>query len=191
MDFYVYNTETDTVRITTIMPTLKWGGSGCLGAAIGHGYLHALPAKCCGTNGRSSKIIADESESPMLDVREQGVDDGWSGYECVDGVFMSVSHNRPLAATFQNLSPDKSPRLLTLPTAVIHAGTSVFRSPAPHITDATRSSSRGPRPSSTDGEPHTPIVIGASQAPRFHLLSSPMPAHSDAFPLPDRDTQRD
>lgn len=71
VDFYVYNTETDTVRITTIMPTLKWGGSGCLGAAIGHGYLHALPAKCCGTNGRSWKTMASESESPpMFDVRE-------------------------------------------------------------------------------------------------------------------------
>jgi hypothetical protein len=51
VDFYVYSTETDTVRITTLMPTLKWGGNGCLGAAIGHGYLHSLPRKCCDSNG--------------------------------------------------------------------------------------------------------------------------------------------
>lgn len=53
VDFYVYSTETDTVRMTTLMPTLKWGGNGCLGAAIGHGYLHSLPRKCCDSNGTS------------------------------------------------------------------------------------------------------------------------------------------
>ena len=51
VDFYVYNTETDTVRTATLMPNLKWGGRGCLGAEIGHGYLHGLPQKCCKTNG--------------------------------------------------------------------------------------------------------------------------------------------
>lgn len=51
VDFYVYNTETDTVRTATLMPNTKWGGRGCLGAEIGHGYLHGLPQKCCKTNG--------------------------------------------------------------------------------------------------------------------------------------------
>lgn len=51
VDFYVYSTETDTVRTATLMPNLKWGGRGCLGAEIGHGYLHGLPQKCCKTNG--------------------------------------------------------------------------------------------------------------------------------------------
>lgn len=53
VDFYVYNTETDTVRTATLMPNLKWGGRGCLGAEIGHGYLHGLPDKCCRSNGTS------------------------------------------------------------------------------------------------------------------------------------------
>ena len=53
VDFYVYNTETDTVRTATLMPNLKWGGRGCLGAEIGHGYLHGLPQKCCSSNGTS------------------------------------------------------------------------------------------------------------------------------------------
>jgi hypothetical protein len=41
------------VRTVTVMPTDKWGppGRGLLGASIGHGYLHALPQKCCSTNG--------------------------------------------------------------------------------------------------------------------------------------------
>lgn len=51
VDFYIYNTETDTVRTATLMPNLKWGGRGCLGAEVGHGYLHGLPQKCCKTNG--------------------------------------------------------------------------------------------------------------------------------------------
>lgn len=53
IDFYVYNTETDTVRTATLMPNLKWGGRGCLGAEIGHGYLHGLPQKSCHSNGTS------------------------------------------------------------------------------------------------------------------------------------------
>jgi len=51
VDFYVYSTETDTVRTATLMPNLKWGGRGCLGAEVGHGYLHGLPQKCCKTHG--------------------------------------------------------------------------------------------------------------------------------------------
>lgn len=53
IDFYVYNTETDTVRTATLMPNLKWGGRGCLGAEVSvcvcvGGYplplLHLTPA---------------------------------------------------------------------------------------------------------------------------------------------------
>jgi hypothetical protein len=51
VDFYVYSTESDTVRTATLMPNLKWGGQGCLGAEVGHGYLHSLPQKSCTTNG--------------------------------------------------------------------------------------------------------------------------------------------
>lgn len=60
VDFYVYNTETDTVRTATLMPNLKWGGRGCLGAEVGHGYLHGLPQKCCKTNGERAQRTGEE-----------------------------------------------------------------------------------------------------------------------------------
>ncbi|EGB04761.1 hypothetical protein AURANDRAFT_6242, partial [Aureococcus anophagefferens] len=43
VEFYVYNTETDEVRVVVLLPTYSWGGGGCLGAAVAHGYLHRLP----------------------------------------------------------------------------------------------------------------------------------------------------
>ncbi|KAJ1461439.1 GRASP55/65 PDZ-like domain-containing protein [Pelagophyceae sp. CCMP2097] len=53
VEFYVYNTETDEVRIVVVLPTYSWGGEGCLGASVAHGYLHRLPARCRRTNGVS------------------------------------------------------------------------------------------------------------------------------------------
>ena len=72
IDFYVYNTETDTVRTATLMPNLKWGGRGCLGAEIGHGYLHGLPQKCCRSNGTSvfkapAPHIADATRAVVVE----------------------------------------------------------------------------------------------------------------------------
>ncbi|CAM9601719.1 unnamed protein product, partial [Choristocarpus tenellus] len=46
MEFYVYNTKTDQVRVVVVLPTDHWGGEGALGAEVGHGYLHRLPASC-------------------------------------------------------------------------------------------------------------------------------------------------
>ncbi|CAM9742630.1 unnamed protein product [Ectocarpus sp. 12 AP-2014] len=46
MSFYVYNTKTDEVRVAVVLPTNVWGGEGCLGAEVGHGYLHRLPQSC-------------------------------------------------------------------------------------------------------------------------------------------------
>lgn len=67
VEFYVYNVDTDEVRIVVLMPTqvmfyilflnlivnlLKdWGGEGILGANVAHGFLHVLPAHCCNTIG--------------------------------------------------------------------------------------------------------------------------------------------
>jgi len=54
MELYVYNTDTDAVRVTVILPTRKWGGEGCLGCSVGAGYIHRLPEKSRGTTGASS-----------------------------------------------------------------------------------------------------------------------------------------
>lgn len=54
IEVYVYNSESDIVRVVALMPTLSWGpGRGLLGAEVGTGYLHRLPNNCRGTIGRS------------------------------------------------------------------------------------------------------------------------------------------
>ncbi|GFH50986.1 hypothetical protein CTEN210_07462 [Chaetoceros tenuissimus] len=53
LEIYVYNTETDVVRVVTLLPNLKWGGQGLLGAEVGRGYLHRLPQTCRKTLGTS------------------------------------------------------------------------------------------------------------------------------------------
>ena len=55
VEFYVYNSETDNVRVVVIMPNADWGGVGILGANVAHGLLHGLPSKCCDTLGSSSE----------------------------------------------------------------------------------------------------------------------------------------
>jgi len=52
LEFYVYNSETDEVRVVVLMPSSDWGGEGILGASVAHGYLHGLPSDCCQTYGR-------------------------------------------------------------------------------------------------------------------------------------------
>lgn len=67
VDFYVYNSETDEVRIVVLMPSDQWGGTskqngivnahaqltgeGILGASVAHGYLHGLTKAACKTIG--------------------------------------------------------------------------------------------------------------------------------------------
>jgi len=53
LDVYVYDCDQDQVRVVALVPTRNWGGHGCLGASVAHGYLHRLPARCRGTNGSS------------------------------------------------------------------------------------------------------------------------------------------
>jgi hypothetical protein len=53
VELYVYSSESDVVRVVTLMPTLSWGGRGLLGAEVGTGYLHRFPKVCRGTDGSS------------------------------------------------------------------------------------------------------------------------------------------
>jgi len=52
-EVYVYDTTSDVVRVVTLLPSLKWGGGGLLGAQVGRGYLHRLPKTCRKTLGVS------------------------------------------------------------------------------------------------------------------------------------------
>jgi len=53
VELYVYSSESDVVRVVTLMPTLSWGGRGLLGAEVGTGHLHRFPKVCRGTDGSS------------------------------------------------------------------------------------------------------------------------------------------
>lgn len=53
IEFYVYNTNSDVVRVVPLMPTWSWGGKGLLGAEVGTGYLHRLPHSARNTSGSS------------------------------------------------------------------------------------------------------------------------------------------
>lgn len=53
IEFYVYNTNSDVVRVVPLMPTWSWGGRGLLGAEVGTGYLHRLPHATRSTGGSS------------------------------------------------------------------------------------------------------------------------------------------
>ena len=53
VEVYVYNTESDVVRVVALMPTWSWGGNGLLGAEVGTGYLHRLPMSSRATIGSS------------------------------------------------------------------------------------------------------------------------------------------
>ena len=52
-EIYVYNTDSDVVRVVALMPTWSWGGGGLLGAEVGTGYLHRLPSSARKTSGTS------------------------------------------------------------------------------------------------------------------------------------------
>lgn len=53
VEVYVYNTDSDVVRVVALMPTYAWGGAGLLGAEVGTGYLHRLPLSSRNTTGSS------------------------------------------------------------------------------------------------------------------------------------------
>lgn len=53
VELYVYNTNSDKVRVVALMPTWSWGGNGLLGAEVGTGYLHRIPGSCRSTLGGS------------------------------------------------------------------------------------------------------------------------------------------
>jgi hypothetical protein len=59
VELYVYNSDSDVVRVVALLPTLSWGGGvdnyrgGLLGASVGTGYLHRLPSSTRHTEGVS------------------------------------------------------------------------------------------------------------------------------------------
>mmetsp|Transcript_16823 Transcript_16823/g.28537 ORF Transcript_16823/g.28537 Transcript_16823/m.28537 type:complete len:302 (-) Transcript_16823:1123-2028(-) len=77
VEFYVYNTDTDEVRVVVLMPSEDWGGDGILGANVAYGYLHVLPAHCCETIGVSNAGEAGKGmSSPFGQNQNATIADG-------------------------------------------------------------------------------------------------------------------
>jgi len=75
VEFYVYNTDTDEVRVVVIMPTDEWGGEGVLGANVAFGYLHVLPSSCCDTIGVSALGDANKAISSPFGLNQVSLED--------------------------------------------------------------------------------------------------------------------
>eukprot|EP01039_Chlorochromonas_danica_P004250 gene4250-4670_t len=74
LEVFLYSVSRDEVRKVVILPTEDWGdgesgefgGGGLLGASVGFGYLHRLPASACETLGTSKvvdEVVADDATS--------------------------------------------------------------------------------------------------------------------------------
>lgn len=66
VEFYVYNSDSDEVRVVVLMPSYEWGGEGLLGADVACGYLHKLPSSCCETIGKDCASYTSASSRPDL-----------------------------------------------------------------------------------------------------------------------------
>lgn len=79
VEIYVFNSESDIVRVVPLMPNSSWSnGGGLLGAEVGQGYLHRLPHTCRSTVGQSveRKVRTrfnknDESEKIRTPIMER------------------------------------------------------------------------------------------------------------------------
>ena len=85
VETYVYNTESDTVRMVTLLPTYEWGSKadGLLAAKVGMGYLHTFPAACRATDGASMEmsVVRTLAQRP---ISYDGEDDGTEEGEIID-----------------------------------------------------------------------------------------------------------
>jgi hypothetical protein len=103
LEVYVYDTTSDVVRVATLLPSLKWGGGGLLGAEVGKGYLHRLPQSCRKTLGVSfeRKVATEfESDHEILEISRRsdkeedqiGADNNITAQSKVDDVVDTVDN---------------------------------------------------------------------------------------------------
>jgi len=79
IELYVYNSDTDIVRIVVVLPTLSWGEEGIFGANVAHGYLHQLPEHCRKTIGKTlepnqaSNNYLDDTDAKFFQMEEVNI----------------------------------------------------------------------------------------------------------------------
>mmetsp|Transcript_15788 Transcript_15788/g.24684 ORF Transcript_15788/g.24684 Transcript_15788/m.24684 type:complete len:408 (-) Transcript_15788:96-1319(-) len=74
VEIYVYNSDSDKVRVISLMPTYAWGGRGMLGAEVGTGYLHRLPNSCRSTVGQSVERKVRLTRTPVTESNSDRTD---------------------------------------------------------------------------------------------------------------------
>eukprot|EP00124_Ichthyophonus_hoferi_P002086 Ihof_evm7s130 gene=Ihof_evmTU7s130 len=67
LQFYVYNSDDDDIRMVTIVPDRDWGGEGSLGCNIGTGLLHRIPPKPIKTSSQNTPTIAKVKHQVHVD----------------------------------------------------------------------------------------------------------------------------
>jgi len=110
IEFYVYNADTDEVRVVILMPSTEWGGEGILGAGVAHGYLHGLPSHCCKTIGISHEgtlNAASNIEAPQMNSNHNPLSQ--------EAIFYGTSEGR---AAVNSSGPPLSQESLDSPTKV-------------------------------------------------------------------------
>jgi hypothetical protein len=78
VELYVYNSESDMVRVVGLLPTYSWGDhNSLLGAEVGTGYLHRLPSTCRNTIGQSVErkvqVLVGNDDEGSMDLNEGNV----------------------------------------------------------------------------------------------------------------------
>ena len=112
VETYVYNTESDTVRMVTLLPTYEWGSKadGLLGAKVGMGYLHTFPAACRATDGASMEmsVVRTLAQRP---ISYDGEDDGTEEGEIID---LTREENRKTAELVEKAEKENNTQELQL-----------------------------------------------------------------------------
>ncbi|KAK2195110.1 bifunctional GRASP-type PDZ domain/PDZ superfamily/GRASP55-65 [Babesia duncani] len=63
IQLYVYNSITETLRKTTIVPKNDWGGTGALGCDLANGYIHKIPLVKAIWNYPNKEVVNDNKEA--------------------------------------------------------------------------------------------------------------------------------
>ena len=199
LELYVYNSENDTVRIVTIVPTLEWvddegrdGGSyyGLLGAEIGRGYLHGIPGKCRHTHGIGLMRSVDNFNRDDNDYDDYDHDDGHANEDLNERFSqLKVQHEKENDNTqndttkTNNISPKISPEITNNKQMSMSSLTSPEPIPNGTLVVPLLSLS-SPLPSSPPPPPPPPTPSSPSSLPPPSPPPTPIEVSSPTVSLP-------
>lgn len=186
----MYNTDSDLVRVVALMPTLSWGGRGLLGAEVGTGYLHRLPAAACRTSGASVERKV-RYVGGSTDTHPTGNSSAGSGGQ---RQVPNLSKNRPASTAVLELEPqlemeadpdgdEESDASSKPPDEVAAPKSENNREPKVPETSALPTRDLKPPPSSVpEKDLKPPPPAGTSSEPSSTFLPPPPKMHYDTPP---------